>query len=102
MFNIIDYVKWRGDVLFESSELNKIDSLIFCELSYIPFEKILSANKHGDTLEVLCERFMLLPEKERKMGVIIPEKSITQLFIEVAKSKRFKNVRVKNYVNNVF
>ena len=101
MSNVIDYVKWRGDISFENAPLNEIDSLIFCELSYIPFERFISNSKHGETLEALAEKFLSLPESERKMGAIIPEKLITELFELVAKSNRFKNVRMKNFVNNV-
>jgi hypothetical protein len=101
MSNVIDYVKWRGDISFENAPLNEIDSLIFCELAYVPFERFISNSKHGETLEILAEKFLALPENERKMGAIIPEKLITELFTLVAKSNRYKNVRLKNFVNNV-
>ncbi len=101
MFNAIDYVKWRGDISFENAPLNEIDSLIFCELSYIPFENFFSNSSHGETLEALARKFLALPENERKMGAIIPDKQITELLEIVGKSNRFKNVRLKNFVNNV-
>ena len=101
MHNVTDYVKWRGDIPFEVAPLNEIDSLIFCELSYIPFERFFSYTKHGETLEALMTKFLALPEKDRKMGAIIPDEAITKLFIEVAKSKRYKHVRLKNFVNTV-
>ena len=44
MPNIIDYLKWRGDIPFTVDPFNEIDSLIFAELSYIPFELVSSIN----------------------------------------------------------
>ena len=35
--NIIDYVHWRGDLSFEASPWNDIDSLIGAELCYSNF-----------------------------------------------------------------
>ena len=32
--NVIDYIKWRGDISFEEKELNVVDSLLFSALSY--------------------------------------------------------------------
>ena len=40
MANIVDYIKWRGDLSFEVSPLNEIDNLILSRISYLPFEKI--------------------------------------------------------------
>jgi hypothetical protein len=36
--NIEDYLVWRGDLTFEQSPFSLIDSLIFCELSYVDFK----------------------------------------------------------------
>lgn len=37
MANILDYIKWRGDLTLEQSEFNEIDSLILSRFSYLPF-----------------------------------------------------------------
>ena len=33
MSNIIDYIKWRGDLSFSKSSFNEVDGLIFSMLS---------------------------------------------------------------------
>ena len=101
MLNIIDYLKWRGDVTFESSPLNEVDSLIFCELTYLPFERFFTNPSHGETIESLYEKYLALPDQDKKIGAIIPTESIGELFGLCAKSERFKNIRLKNFVNNV-
>ena len=40
MSNIVDYVKWRGDLSFKVSPMNEIDNLIMARISYLPFEKV--------------------------------------------------------------
>ena len=40
MPNIIDYLKWRGDLSFEEAKINEVDNLILARISYLPFEKI--------------------------------------------------------------
>ena len=41
MANIVDYLRWRGDVPFEADPLNTVDSLVLAELSYMPFGGIV-------------------------------------------------------------
>ncbi|MDE7366373.1 MAG: hypothetical protein K2N24_03340, partial [Lachnospiraceae bacterium] len=41
MANIMDYLNWRGDLTFEESPLNEIDSLILANLSYVPLDGIV-------------------------------------------------------------
>ena len=35
MYNIIDYIKWRGDIPFSQVGLNEVDNLIFSKLVYL-------------------------------------------------------------------
>lgn len=41
MTNILDYIRWRGDLSFEKDPLNDIDALVFARLSYLDFSKII-------------------------------------------------------------
>ena len=101
MANITEYIKWRGDISFEDSPLCDVDSLIFCELSYIPYELVLKDNKNGETLEELWNKFVEIPEDNVSLGAIIPTKSIRELFCECAKSRRYKGVKLKYYINEI-
>lgn len=40
MNNLINYLKWRGDLSFDISPLNEVDALIFSELVYLDFRDI--------------------------------------------------------------
>ena len=48
MMNVLDYIKWRGDITFEERELNEIDSLLFSYLSYEMFDSLVE----GKTLTI--------------------------------------------------
>ncbi len=99
MSNVIDYVKWRGDIGFDVAPFNEIDGLIFAELSYIPFDDIIDDNEKGEALINLSKKFFSKPKEEIKMGAIIPEKEIRELFELSANSNRYSNVKLKKYIN---
>ncbi len=101
MTNVLDYIKWRGDITFDHDEPNQIDGLVFCELSYLPFEKFISECNEEATIKSLFEKYSTLPESETKIGAIFPEKEIKELFSLVASSERYKNVKVKRFTSRV-
>lgn len=47
MANMVDYLRWRGDVPFSADPLNTVDALILAELSYMPFEGIVPGTREG-------------------------------------------------------
>ena len=44
MANIIDYLKWRGDITFEQVKLNEVDNLILSQLAFVDFTGIVPAD----------------------------------------------------------
>ena len=72
MSNIIDYVKWRGDVSFSESPLNVIDALIFAELSYVHFDDLVPSSvvAKGIPLSTLSQKFFSLHYDRNKIGLI--------------------------------
>ncbi len=103
MANIIDYLKWRGDVSFSESPLNSIDVLIFSELSYLHFDDIApaSVSSKGVPLSVLSDKFFTLHYDRHAIGAILPSEEMFELFKLCAKSRRFANVGVKGFVNEI-
>lgn len=45
MSNILDYIKWRGDLTIQNDPFNEIDSLILSRFSYLPFDGIIEKMK---------------------------------------------------------
>ena len=61
MANIVDYLKWRGDVPFEISPFNEVDALVLCELVYSPFDGLVPGPglKEKISIEDLCDKFFM-------------------------------------------
>ncbi|MBQ9744661.1 MAG: DUF2974 domain-containing protein [Clostridia bacterium] len=103
MSNMIDYVKWRCDISFSNSPLNEVDSLIFTELSYLPFEHFVpsvDSNKKLLLSEV-ADRFFDVYDEDRSIGAIIPGPYIIKLFRLLSKSTRYAEVKMWAYVNDI-
>lgn len=100
MSNIMDYLKWRGDLTFEKSPFNEVDNVILSELVYVDFADIIP--EHGEiTLDEACERFFERHEEKD----ILARKSMTKMaaFVmrEMTKTDRFGSIRLMGYVNEI-
>lgn len=98
MPNIFDYLIWRSDIEFDKSEPNEIDALIFSELSYVPFEKIVPELEFNEsiTLKEASKRFFEIYGEKFSLGVILPS-DILVLLKKAAESKRFSDVSLWGY-----
>jgi len=104
MRNIIDYIKEESRT-FEEKPLNQVDSLIFSNFAYINldgFVPTLNCDKaNGRFKEKEFEiRDVLKRENFKKMftGTTIPAYFETFVY-ELAASRRFRNVKIKYFVN---
>ena len=41
MADMLDYLKWRGEILFSQLPLNSVDALIFSTLAYVKYDGIV-------------------------------------------------------------
>ncbi len=96
MANIIDYVKWRGDLNLKVSEFNEIDSLILNRFSYFPLDSIIQ-KKEEVSIKELSERF----ERANKEKLKILWKDDADLFPVMGKSKRFGEMLALEYINKI-
>lgn len=96
MANIIDYVKWRGDIELKASKFNEIDSLILNRFSYFPLDSIIKENEIVSIKE-LSERF----EKEDKDKIKVLWKDDAELFPIMGNSKRFGKMKALEYINKI-
>ena len=92
MSNINDYLDWRGDILFENSPINEVDNMILSRFSYLPFKKI--ELKNTETIEKIMEKFKKFKTTDFNITGDDP------LSKKLAKSERFKNLKVSDYYAN--
>ena len=103
MANMFDYLDWRGDITFSEVGLNEIDSLILSMISYIDFGGIVPAEHGGRSVQLLSAARQYLRARKGEpayIGAILPP-SVVSLLAKAAKTKRFGNLRLTGYVNNV-
>lgn len=102
MNNLINYLKWRGDLNFSISPLNEVDALIFSELVYLDFSEYtkitsvaLSSIKEqyfNDKRDVIFKDNYIIKDFYKTVG-----KEITMLLKASGKSDRFKNVHISDF-----
>ena len=103
MANIVDYIKWRGDLPLHASPFNEVDALILTQLSMIDFDGIVPAfpETGGITVETAAKRYFADHEvNEKSLGLIIPEE-IIPMFRMMSESDRYKRMKLCSYVNHV-
>ena len=99
MGNIIDYVKWRGDIEISYDGFNEIDNVILSRLSYFDFSKCFEKSKY--------DKEILLDETYRRYSKLSPqEKNILwrddeELFPLMAISKRYRDLKLTRFVNSI-
>ena len=99
MANIIDYVRWRGDIPFTQVPLGEVDALVLSYLSYMPFDGMVSDafSLDGARLSDAAEYFLEYGLSSSCM--IDSDKEDCQLLEAIRDSVRFGALRLTGYVN---
>lgn len=101
MSNIIDYIKWRGDLSFSKSSFNEVDGLIFSMLSYLIFDGIVESGFNQDiTLEEFAKKNKDVDHPVLSM-FFMKLKDYEDLLTISATSNRFGQCKLHNYVNEI-
>ena len=99
MATLLDYIAWRGDLPFSVVPFNEIDALIFCQISYLSFDGIVSESfKTQHLLSDVAEQFFSAKDFSRRSdtGVMINKLSL-QLLRDAGVSARFGKSAVCAY-----
>lgn len=96
MANILDYIKWRGDLLFTQDSSNVLDAVVFSALSYLRFHDILASKSTVPvTLRNAAELFFLTEDYEKRAR----NKNDLELLRLAAESERFGNAELVLYTD---
>lgn len=98
--NIIDYLKWRGDLSLKASPFNEVDNLIISQMAYTGFDEYFKL-KDSYTISELSDLFF----NDHTDEEITASKSFVKLapFVlrEMANSIRFKDCLVHDFVSTI-
>lgn len=97
--NLFDYLAWRGDLSFQASGFNEVDSLILCCLSYIRFPGIVPDVSESGTITVAeaAEKFFSLKTEERRTRTEEDE----DLLRKMGESRRFGTLKLSRYADHI-
>ena len=90
MSNIIDYIKWRGDLSFDQAPINEIDNIILTRFSYLPFKYIELNNM--ETIESISNK---MKDFDIERFLWDDDKEFIKLLGQV---DRYKNLKTTNYI----
>ena len=88
--NVFEYLKWRGDLSFEHSSFNEVDSLVFSIFSYLDFSFLNPQN--AVSIKDVDAQLMSLPVEQRYKGPGFIMRAAVSLFQKAAQSERFGNI----------
>ena len=95
--NMMDYLKWRGDLPLSLAPFNEVDALILSMCSYVNYEGLLKDDEALPFSDAI-HAFLLMPDKFRELGVLIPDE-IEGLADIASSCPRFHGMRVSDFVN---
>lgn len=103
MANMMDYLLWRGDLLFSEAAFNEVDNLIFSELVYVDFGNIVPGvdSDTSITLKEASEEFFKHHTEEEIEAKVSSTKMAAFLMREMAKTKRFKDIKLFHYIDDI-
>lgn len=97
--NFFDYVSYYGDNTFKDKEFNEVDNIIFSMISYIDFSDIVSSDeKNKITISEASELYHKKYTNRQINNNITAIREASKLLKLLAKSKRFKDVKLFNYL----
>lgn len=101
MGTLFDYLDWRGDLSFDASPMNEVDSLILAQISYMDFGGIVSSDPAAPSVSLMRAIKTYLRHHKGEipyLGRILPPQTVN-LTVKAAKTKRFGSLNLSGYVN---
>lgn len=103
--NLFEYLEWRGDLTFEQSELNEVDSLILSWFSYTALDGIVPADcseLNTITIKEAAEQFFLTHDLDKILNESISfTRSCVLLLQKLAQTPRFQSLKLTGFVNHI-
>ncbi|MGT2887205.1 Mbeg1-like protein [Streptococcus didelphis] len=102
MSTLIDYIKWNQDKSFQELPLNELDIVAINEIGYLSFDVLVTDVIKEDSLIDLSS--ILVDEGQDSQNTVynfLISKERVALFRSLRDSKRFKELSLSHYVNDI-
>lgn len=103
MGTLFDYIDWRGDIPFSTIGIGEIDNMIFSQICYIDFKRIVPASPTARPVNFVsaAKRYVQAHKGEPiNLGAIMPPE-VVGIMTKAARSVRFSTTSMVGYVNRV-
>lgn len=97
MSRIIDYIKWRGDITFDTFPINQVDIAALTQLSLLDFTNVISGDEQI-TLKEAFERYDATGNDSEIRGYMLTFVRIYDVFKEMSISPRYMNLLLSDYI----
>ncbi len=103
MANMMDYLEWRGDLTFAADGFNEVDNLILSQLVYVDFDGIVGGPGGAEVISLAraSARFWEMHDKDEILATVSMTKMAPFIMKKTAGTKRFKDVMLSCYVNDI-
>lgn len=103
MANMMDYLEWRGDLTFRTAGFNEVDNMLLAQLVYVDLDGIVAGVDSDEeiTIKEASKRFWSQNQEEDILARVSMTKSAPFLMRKMAETKRFRNVKLSRYVNDI-
>ena len=101
MADFFDYLNWRGDLSFDTIPFNKIDALLFAQLSYVLLDGVVPESfTERKKLTQVAKDFSRTTDYEERINIgFLINKRTTELMFKTAEVNRYRNVEVCGFRN---
>ena len=100
MANLIDYIKWRGDLSFSAAPFCTPDAMIMCQLSYYNLDGIVPKDFGESTQKPVCIKDIKPEDVLEPLPNYCSGDDLKMLEL-LAKSPRFADMQLAGFVNDV-
>jgi len=109
MGNLLDYVRWRGDLRFEHAKFCEVDNLVLSALSYIDFQGIVTGEDRTErwfeedciTMKEAAKIYFRDHDVEEETPGLLLSNAFVQLFYLMSRSERYSQLKLSHYINHV-
>lgn len=99
--NMINYLKWRGDLTLKKDKFNIVDNLLFAYISYTNLDGIVDNSGKEVTIKEAADKYFeshTMEEIEKSKSLIARAPEILKY---MAETERFKNCKLKYYQHQI-
>ena len=99
--DMVDYLKWRGDLTFDKDPFNDIDNLLISQMTYIEMQDVFAKHKKMSVMQLSkeyfkdkysCSSFCFIKPEQTLMSAI-------DVIKEIEESKEIKKNSLNSFPN---